>query len=185
MRFWHPFSTEKSAPSACGLPTSLPCAHRPWLLLPHSHLGLLLMAATGLLSAAWGQSLPPSVSDASRRVEGVVPRAPLSTLHQELMQNESAAESYDAYAPSTPGDRDIGEQLLLRRREGAPSTPSWCRRMPSPTGPTTPPTCLQGPKVTPSGAGAPPPTGIRTSPRNGLPISACRRTGFAMTLLKH
>jgi len=67
--------------------------------------------------AAGAQTLSPSVADASRRTEGITSRPAVTPLRSDVTLATGPDDSFDAFAPTTPGDNDIGEQLILRERE--------------------------------------------------------------------
>lgn len=63
-------------------------------------------------------SPPPASADASRRTEAVTLKpAVTSSVKSDLSFTSDIEDNFGTYAPSSPGDSDIGEQLILRQRE--------------------------------------------------------------------
>jgi hypothetical protein len=61
-----------------------------------------------------------STADASRRTEGSIGLPTASALRADLgLQGAVDDTPIDDYAPSTPGDSDLGEQLILKQKEKA------------------------------------------------------------------
>jgi hypothetical protein len=90
------------------------------MMLHRLSLSKLLIAsafACGCLQYASAQIAPPAAQDPSRRTEGAVPTTPAATLHTDAATDQHEWARFDAFAPSGPGDNDIGEQMLLRQRE--------------------------------------------------------------------
>lgn len=61
--------------------------------------------------------LAQSVADPSRRAESVTVRPAMTTIRSDVALDAQGGAEFDSFAPSSPGDRDLGEQLILRQRE--------------------------------------------------------------------
>ena len=77
---------------------------------------LLLLAACLVAQAGFSQVSP--AGDASRRSEGVPFRSANATvLRTDAMMEEKPGDEFVGFAPASAGDRDIGDQMILRERE--------------------------------------------------------------------
>ena len=63
------------------------------------------------------QIVTPPAADPSRRAEAVTLQPAVTSLRSDVNFTSDTPDDFAAYAPSTPGDNDIGEQLILRQRE--------------------------------------------------------------------
>lgn len=72
----------------------------------------LLLAIQAFLSPAWGQ-----LSDPSRRAEGAGSRLTNPTLADQMDQSALSIEDENAFAPASPGDDDLGQQLILKQAQ--------------------------------------------------------------------
>lgn len=86
------------------------------MLTPDRALPAVLLAALISLPAA-AQMVGSSGLDASRRTEAITLKPAVTTLRSDVSFTSDVPDDFAAYAPTTPGDNDIGEQLILRQRE--------------------------------------------------------------------
>ena len=77
---------------------------------------IAVFAALISLPAA-AQMVTPASLDASRRTESVTLKPAVTTMRSDVTFTSDTPDDFPAYAPTTPGDNDIGEQLILRQRE--------------------------------------------------------------------
>jgi hypothetical protein len=74
---------------------------------------LLAGSLLGFCAPALSQ-LAPAALDASRRTENVVSRPAVTPLRDDINMGAQGLDEQNSYAPSSPGDNDLGDQLILK-----------------------------------------------------------------------
>lgn len=76
---------------------------------------ILLASAWLVLSLPVVAQVAPTPLDASRRAETVTTRPAVTTLRDDVQMGVQSLEQENAFAPSSPGDNDLGDQLILKQ----------------------------------------------------------------------
>lgn len=75
---------------------------------------LLLVALLFGWSASSPAQVAPAALDASRRAESVTTRPAVTPLRDDVQMGAQGLEEENAFAPTSPGDNDLGDQLILK-----------------------------------------------------------------------